>query len=162
MTEAQVWVALAVGVTTLIGGFLAWRRRIRPGYLKKRAKMIGAWHSIFGRDEIVDETTGNLLVPALPGIGVRVALTEEHLGEMARAMTQVADAMLRVEAHDRHLAVHDGDIAELKDDVQTLKAASVERVVSGVERVTLYRTMEEAIKATPDVVVEPDRPDPPQ
>jgi hypothetical protein len=81
-------------------------------------------------------------------VGVRLAATEEHLGVLAQAVATIAESHVRLEDHETRIVA--------------LEVASVERIVSRAESAAGWRAMEEAVKAQPDVVIEPDRPDPPQ
>lgn len=156
MTEAQDWVTLAVGITaviTALGG--AWLRWGLPRYRDWRAQFVAARDSIIGRPAVLDTITGEERVPALPGVGMRLATTEQHLGTLTALVGELVRERADVQALDRRVTV-------VENDVESLKAASVERVVNRVDSAHAWAAVAEAIKAQPDVVVEPDRPDPPQ
>ena len=146
MSDAQNWVTFLLALATLLGVLVGWFRLVRPRILRGRSEVTAIHDSILGRDAIVDSITGREIEPALPGVGVRLAATEEHLGVLAQAVATIAESHVRLEDHEQRLT--------------RLEEASVERIVSRAESAAGWRAMEEAIKAEPDVVVD-DRPDPP-
>lgn len=148
MTEAQDWLKFAVGISavvTAVGG--AWLKWGLPRYRDWRFQFIAARDSIIGRPAVIDTITGEERVPALPGVGMRLATTEEHLGTLTALVGELVRERADVRALDRRVKVVEGDVA-------VLKAASVERIVGRAESAEAWRTMAEAIKATPDEIVE--------
>lgn len=140
---------MLISIGAAVSLVAGWWRWVRPRYRRTKGEVTAIRDSILGRDAIRDSITGREIEPALPGVGVRLAATEEHLGVLAEAVASLAQNHVRVDDLERRVGVHDEEIAHLK-------AADAERIVNRVESVQLLRTMEEAIKAEPDVVVEPE------
>jgi hypothetical protein len=155
MTEAQDWVTFLLALAGLLGVLITHFRWVRPRYRRWRSQFIAARDSIIGRPAELDTITGREIAPALPGVGMRLATTEEHLGKLASAVSELVHERAAREALAHRVTV-------VEDKVETLEAASVERVVNRVDSAHAWAAVAEAIKAQPDVVVEPDRPDPPQ
>ena len=153
MSDAQDWVTFLLALATLLGVLIGWLHLVHPRILRGRSEVTAIRDSILGRDAIVDSITGREIEPALPGVGVRLAATEEHLGVLAESVASLVLMHERIDRVEMHDKVQDGRIDKLEE-------ASVERIVSRAESAAGWRAMEEAIKAEPDVVVD-DRPDPP-
>lgn len=136
MTEAQDWVTFLLALAGLLGVLVTHFRWVRPRYRRWRAQFIAARDSIIGRPAELDSITGVERVPALPGIGVRMASTEEHLGVLAKAVASIAESHKQLEDHEKRIT--------------DLEAARVERIVGRAESAAAYRAMEAAVKAQPD------------
>lgn len=129
------WLGALAGATTVAVAILGWLRWLRPK-LRHTLGQVGAVRdSILGREAILDSITGIELAPALPGVGVRLADQERHLGTLAEAVATIA-------ADHHQIADHEGRIVRLEQ-------AAVERVVGKAESVAAWRAMEAAAGATP-------------
>jgi hypothetical protein len=148
MTVAQDWLTFLLAMGALLSLLVGWLRWVRPRYRRTRSEVTAIRDSILGRDAIRDSITGREIEPALPGVGTRLANQEEHLGVLADAVASLAKSHAVLDDHEKRIAA--------------LEVASVERIVSRAESAAGWRAMEAAALATPDQVVEPDRPDPPQ
>lgn len=147
--SAQDYLTLILAFGALCSGVAGWLKWVRPRYRRGKSEVTAIRDSILGRDAVRDTITGRELSPALPGVGVRLAATEQHLGTLAQAVATIAESHLRLEDHEKRLV--------------TLEEASVERIVSRAESAAGWRAMEAAALSTPDVVVEAtSRPDPPE
>ncbi len=153
MSDAQNWVTFLLGLAALLGVLVGWLRWVRPRIRRGKSEVTAIRDSILGRDAIVDSITGREIEPALPGVGVRLAATEKHLGVLAESVASLVLMHERIDRVEMHDKVQDARIDKLEE-------ASVERIVSRAESAAGWRAMEEAVKATPDHVVD-DRPDPP-
>ena len=128
-------VALLVGLGTLAAMALGWIRWIRPRIHSGRKEVVAVRDAILGREAIMDSITGKEIAPAVPGMGVRMATTEENLRVLADAVAKIADSHLRLDDHETRL--------------KNLEDARVERVVNRVESAQAWRTIEKAIEADP-------------
>jgi hypothetical protein len=142
VTEAQDWLTFLLALGALLSVLVGWFRWVRPRYRRTRSEVTAIRDSILGRDAIRDSITGREIEPALPGVGVRLAATEEHLGVLAQAVATIAESHVRLEDHETRISA--------------LEVASVERIVSRAESAAGWRAMEAAAKAAPDLVVEPE------
>jgi len=134
------------GIITL-GAVLAvlagWLKVIRPRWRKTRAKITAAIDSLVGRDEVRDSITDEVVIPALPGMGVRMAHQEQQTELLVVTVTKLVDQ----QAHQIRL---EKVVEEHADRIAKLEANQVERVVARAETTAAYRAIETAIKATPD------------
>jgi uncharacterized coiled-coil protein SlyX len=138
-------------LTTVLGAVGAWWKWLLPRWRDLVADVRKARDSIVGRDAIVDSITDEVRVPALPGIGVRMAHQEQQMELLTVTVTKLVDQQVHQQRLEQRVDAHDNRIKKLEE-------AQVERVVSRVESTAAFRAIEEAIKATPDAegdVVEP-------
>ncbi|MAE64165.1 MAG: hypothetical protein CMJ18_07800 [Phycisphaeraceae bacterium] len=137
MTGVQELIAIAVGVTTLLGAVGAfWVKVLKPRIEAGRKEATAVRDAILGREPITDSITGREIAPALPGIGQRMATVEQ-------ALVTLADQGRRL-----------GDLEDEQIDhgerLDKLEAAQVERVVTRAESTAAWRAMEAAVQAEPD------------
>jgi hypothetical protein len=130
-------------LTAVLGAIGAWVRWIRPRWRKARAKWTMAVDSIVGREEVRDSITDEVKIPALPGIGVRMAAVERHGEMLAVAVQKLVDQQVHQEKLERR-------VDRIEADVEELKSARVERVVSKAESIAAWKAIEATAKATPD------------
>lgn len=135
-------VALAAAVVGLISALAGWWRWGRPRLEKARQDGAAMRDAILGRDPVVDSITGRELAPALPGIGVRMATTEEQMLLLTEAVAKIADSHVRL----AHIETRVDDIAA---DVADLKAGAMERIMARAEAAQAWSAVEAAVKATP-------------
>lgn len=137
MTDAQELIALAVGVTTLLGAVGAfWVKVARPRIERGRQEATAVRDAILGREPVVDSITGRELAPALPGIGQRMATVEQ-------ALVTLAD-------NQRRLSDLEDEVIDHGERIDKIEAATVERVVTRAESTAAWRAMEAAVQAEPD------------
>jgi hypothetical protein len=135
ISDADLLSKLLATLLTLLTAVFAFFRWVRPK-LKQAASDIQAGRdALIGRDAIHDTITGKELVPALPGIGVRMATTEQQMGVLTDAVAKLADSTLRLDDHDNRL--------------RRLEEGVVERVVTRAESTAAWRAVE-AIATHPD------------
>jgi hypothetical protein len=138
--NATMSAVLAAGaLVALIAGWLRW---VRPRYRKARATMTAATDAIVGRPALLDSITGEEKVPALPGIGVRMAHQERQMELLAVTVTKLVDQQTHQRALEQRVDTHD-------DRIRALEDAAVERVVGKAESAQAWSAMEAAIKARP-------------
>lgn len=129
MNEAtQLSIAIGAIATALAALYAGWRKAktvIREGRKDARAFK----DAILGREEILHPDTGVILAPAVPGIGARMATIETAVVEMANT----------------HLRVD-----RLEERVSHLEARDVERALARTESIELMRTIDAALKSTPE------------
>lgn len=132
--HAMTFEALAA-LALVLGAVVTWLRWLRPR-LRNTIGQVGAVRdSILGREAVTDSITGRELAPALPGVGVRLADQERHLGILSEAVATIAASHVRLEDHETRIV--------------RLEAGSVERVVARAESAHAWAAMEAATKATP-------------
>lgn len=134
--------AVIVGGMTVLAGVVGWVRWVRPRVKRTAHQVIAVRDSILGRDAVIDSITGAEQSPALPGVGVRLAETERHLGVLAQAVATIAESHVRLEEHEARITA--------------LEQQAVERIVSRAESTAAWVAMQAAAESSP-----PDRPDPP-
>lgn len=129
-------VALALGITALLGVFVGWVRWVRPKIRNGRREVVAVRDAILGRDAIHDSITGKEIEPALPGMGVRMAHQEQQMQILTEAVAKIADS---------HLALEN-----LEKRVKVLEDARMERVVSRAESANAWRAIAAAHEAGPN------------
>lgn len=142
LDNTQAVVAVALGLTSLLGAGWAFRAKVQPWWQDLRQDYIKGRDALVGRDAVVDSITGRELAPALPGIGQRMANVETAIVAIAQQQQEIAD--LKVTS-----AIHDREIARLGDGQARLEAAMVERIVTKAESAAAWRAMEAAAQAEP-------------
>lgn len=135
-------IALAATVVGLISALAGWWRWGRPRIEKARQDGAAMRDAILGREPVIDSITGRELAPALPGIGVRMATTEEQMMLLTEAVAKIADSHVRLE----HIETRVDGIAA---DVADLKAGAMERIMARAESAQAWSAVEAAVKATP-------------
>ena len=143
MNEAGDWLTFTLALCGLLTVLVGWLKWVRPRYRRGRTQFVAARDSIIGRPAVYDSITGAEREPALPGVGVRLANTEEHLGTLAQAVATLAESHALLEDHTLRISNHE-------DRIKDLEEARVERIVGKVESAAAFRAMEAATKAQPD------------
>jgi hypothetical protein len=131
-----------IGVMTLGALVFSFFRWVRPKMKQAASDIRAGRDALVGRDAIYDSTVpGKILVPALPGIGVRMASTENNLTELTTAVAKLAD-------NDQRTT----DLEHWRAEVDRWRIAVdegvVERVVTRAESTAAWRAVE-AIAAQP-------------
>jgi hypothetical protein len=134
------WTGVIVGVGAALGVVLACLRWVRPRFRRTVQEATAMRDSILGRDAVVDSITGAELAPALPGVGVRLAETEKHLGVLAEAVATIAESHVRLEDHEGRIVA--------------LERAAVERIVNRVDSAAAWGAMQAASESTPQADIE--------
>lgn len=152
MTSADIdpWVKTLLGLCALAGvaaGFLKW---VWPLFKAFAQDLTSARDSIVGRAAVHDSITGRTVSPELPGIGVRMANQEVQMGELTRAVADLAKSHVRLDDLD-------GRVRAQNIRLVALEEAAVERVVSRAESAAAWRVVEAVARATPDPEPEPDQ-----
>jgi hypothetical protein len=124
--------ATVIGIATAVGVFLRW---VRPKMKQAASDIRAGRDALVGREPVFDSITGAELVPALPGIGVRMSTTEQQMGVLTDAVAKLADSSLRLDDHE-------GRLKRLEEGV-------VERVVTRAESTAAWRAVE-AIATQPE------------
>jgi hypothetical protein len=117
--------ATVIGIATAVGVFLRW---VRPKMKQAASDIRAGRDALVGREPVFDSITGAELVPALPGIGVRMSTTEQQMGVLTDAVAKLADSSLRLDDHE-------GRLKRLEEGV-------VERVVTRAESTAAWRAVE--------------------
>jgi hypothetical protein len=123
----------------LVFSFFRW---VRPGVKQVASDVRAGRDALVGREAIHDSITGRELVPALPGIGVRMASTENNLTELTTAVAKLAD-------NDQRTTDLEHWRAEVEAWRATVDAQSVERVVTRAESAAAWRAVEAVANGTP-------------
>lgn len=126
-------VTLALGLAALAGVIVGWIKWVRPKVRKAHEESVAIRDAILGRDAIRDSITGKEMVPALPGIGMRMATVEQALITLADNQKRLLELE---EAHNDH-----------DTRITALEQGALERTVARVESLQAYKVMEAAIKA---------------
>jgi hypothetical protein len=132
-----------IGVMTLGALVFSFFRWVRPKMKQAASDIRAGRDALVGRDAIYDSTVpGKILVPALPGIGVRMASTENNLTELTTAVAKLAD-------NDQRTTDLEHWRAEVEAWRATVDAQSVERVVTRAESAAAWRAVEAVANGTP-------------
>ena len=116
---------LVAAAVTATGGLIKW---LRPKWRKTKREVVAAKDSLLGREAKHDSITGKEVLPALPGIGQRMAVIEN-------ALTQLVDLHHRLDEHSERL--------------EALERKDMERALARTESIEMLRTIETAIQSTP-------------
>ena len=92
--------ATVIGLLTVTFTFFRW---VRPQVKRAASDIQAGRDALIGREAIFDSITGKELSPALPGIGVRMATTEQQMSVLTDAVAKLADSTLRLDDHDQRL-----------------------------------------------------------
>lgn len=141
MTPAQQ-LALVVSAVSLITALGGWWRWGRPRIEQAKQEATAMRDAILGRDPVIDSITGRELAPALPGIGVRQARTEDQMILLTEAVSKIADSHVR-------LAHIETRVDRLDQDVEDLKAGALERIIARAESTQAWSAVEAAVRSTP-------------
>lgn len=118
MTIVGEAVALALGMIALgAAAKRGWRKWVSPKINHLRA----AWHGVFGREEKRDSITGEVIQPALPSVGMRMASQERATEVLTVTLQKAVDQQAayvnlseKVEQHDIVLVDHSNRIVKLE------------------------------------------------
>ena len=160
----NAWLAAGLTLTAIVGAVASWLKWLGPqrkARAEKRAERerdrVAQRDVLLGRDPVKDSITNEVIAPALPGIGKRMASQElestrqsQQLTEITRALTTLAESHKHQLVQDARLDRHDSDLRDLRADVSRLDAAYVERIVTKAESAQAWRAVEAAHNATPD------------
>jgi hypothetical protein len=124
--------ATVIAILTATFGFFRW---VRPRVKQAASDIQAGRDALIGRDAIYDSITGKELVPALPGIGVRMSTNEAQLSDLVGAVSKLAD--------------NDHRLTEVEERVKRLEAGVVERVVTKAESLQAWRAVEAVANGTP-------------
>lgn len=128
----MTWVNGTAALVIAIGGaaavLAALLHRARRAYKKGKREVTAFKVAVMGRDAIIHPETGEELAPAVPGMGTRMATIEE-------AVVSMADERKRVD--------------RLEERVIVLEQKDMERALARTESIELMRTIDAAIKSTP-------------
>jgi len=139
--NAAIDTALALGA--LVGLIAAWLRWVRPRIRKTKATMTAATDAIVGRPAVLDSITGEERVPALPGIGVRMAHQEQQMELLAITVTKLVDQQTHQLALEQRVSAHDKRL-------EALEEAAVERIFTKSESIAAWQAMKAAHNAPPE------------
>ena len=132
-TDRAVGLILSLAALgALLVGYVRW---LRPRWRTFWREIRAIRDALLGREAITDSITGDERVPALPGLGVRMASVEENQTRITEALVKLADSHELIQDHENR--------------IKALEAAAVERVVTKVESAQAWRTIEKAIDAEP-------------
>lgn len=129
------YLAAGASLVLILTAIVAWFRWARPKWTVFKKDATAARDSILGREATHDSITGKEILPALPGIGQRVASLEENTAVMASAVRSLADTHQRLDSHDER--------------IRRLERGSSERELARTESIELLRTIDNAIKSDP-------------
>lgn len=143
LTKIDVAMKALIGAATLVGLLFGFFRWVRPAVKAVRRDFVAGRDALVGRDAVHDSITGREIVPALPGIGVRMDTTENQMAQLAAAVVKIADSHVLLEDHEGR--------------IKKLEEAAVERVVARAESVQAWRAIEAVAAQSPHPDAEPDQ-----
>lgn len=111
-----------VAVATVVVGWFKW---LRPRVKRAQQESVAIRDAILGRDAILDSITGEERVPALPGIGMRMATVEE-------ALVALADVHVKMLDHEER--------------IRSLETGSLERIAARADSVAAFKAIEAIAK----------------
>lgn len=133
---------LGVALAT-VGG---WLKFIRPRIRRARSKVTASFDAILGREEVRDSITGQVVQPALPGIGVRMASVEEAQVHLASAVATLVESQAATNKLTGRVDHVEALIADHADRIGRLESAAVERITSKVESTAAWSAVEAVAK----------------
>ena len=137
----------------MIGGIAGYWRWVRPRIKRAQQTATAIVETLVGREPIVDAATGKELVPAQPGMGVRLASVEDGQRTQAETIAKLTETVLKLDDAHHRLDTVETDMATIKSDVSALKAAAWERIATKAESAQMWRAVADA---DPDLL--PNRP----
>lgn len=120
-TEIDVLVKAILSFAALLSLIVGWFKWLRPRVKKAHLESIAIRDAILGRDAIHDSITGEERVPALPGIGMRMATVEQ-------ALVTLADVHVKMNDHESRL--------------QALESGALERIAARADSVAAFKAIE--------------------
>lgn len=131
----QVGTALLV-IGALLGAIWGWLTKIKP----RVGRIADVWAALvellFGRpEEPPNPITGAPSVPAVPGIGPRLAATEVVLDHQRAELSVLTHAVAK-------LVDNEARLARLENRVTVLEDARVERVVAQAESAAMWSAVD--------------------
>lgn len=139
------------GVVTVFAG---WWRWVRPRWKRFWRKLVAALDSIVGRDAIVDSITGEEKVPALPGIGVRMAHQERLTAENTKSMIELTETVATLAKVVEHQSRLDVLVEDHEKRLTALEAARVEQMIARKESTAAYEAIAAAHKGAADTILD--------
>lgn len=144
LSLAERIMALAGTAFGLLGLVLAYTRRIRPIF----KRVIDTWSALtellFGRPaEDANPITGAGPVPAVLGIGPRLAAQEQAQSAQSEQMTVLTEAVAKLVDNERR-------ITSLESRVSTLEDTRVEQVVAKAESAAMWSAIAHEQQADPN------------
>ena len=128
LDQTNALIGAALGLLALLGAFVGWLRWVRPQWRGSMRTWIAVRDSLVGRDAQTESTTGRIIAPALPGIGVRLENVERSIESIA--------ALLRSQhTQDQRLDSLEHRVAQLED-------GTIERIAAKAESVAAWRAVE--------------------
>ena len=118
---AKMFLTFVAVVVVIIG----WFKWLRPRLKKVNAESVAIRDAILGRDAILDSITGEERVPALPGIGMRMATVEE-------ALVALADVHVKMLDHEER--------------IRSLETGTLERIAARADSVAAFKAIEAIAK----------------
>lgn len=142
VNDTQQLVALAGSALAALAALTGWLRWVRPRYKAASNKVWGALETLTGRDAIIERSTGRVIDPPLPSMGVRLETLEVKTDDLTAIVASIAKSHAVMDNHELRLQDHDTRI-------EKLEAAAVERVVSKAESAAAWRAMEAVARPDP-------------
>lgn len=103
--DSALWLtAVAAALGVLTGAVAWWWKRGR----RIAGKIDGALDALVGRPDILHPDTGEVLAPATPGLGVRLATIETALVGLAETHLAMGTLSARVESVEGRVVVLEG------------------------------------------------------
>lgn len=132
-------IGLALGLIALLGAGLGWIRWVRPRLRKARATLTSASDALLGREAVIDTITGDVLAPALPGVGARMAHQEQQMELLTVTVTKLVDQQVHQQKLEHRVDGLEGRVKGLED-------GAIERVASKAESISAWRAVEAVAK----------------
>lgn len=127
LDNTQTVVAITGSGIAILAALGGWLKYIRPKLKKKTNAVWGAVETLAGRDAIVNRATGRVMVPAVPGIGIRMENLETKTDELTSVVKSLAKTHAVLDNHEQR--------------IQRLEEAAVERVVTKAESAAAWRAI---------------------
>lgn len=142
VNQTTAVVGLALGFIALVGTVVGVVRWARPRWRRAKSQGAAALYSLVGRDAIVEPISGREILPALPGIGVRMESVEIAQVKTQKTLEHVAALLESQREQDRRIEHVEDAVADLGERVVTLENQALERVAAKAESVAAWRAVE--------------------
>ena len=137
-----MWIGLAIAGATLCGILYAGWHKARKAWKRGHRETVAVRDAILGRDAVVDTITRREIMPALPGIGVRMASQESQM----ERLTETVELLAKHQATQHEL---ERRVDSIDERVKKLEDGMVERIVNKAESTQALRVIETALRSEP-------------
>jgi cell division protein FtsB len=135
LDQTDALLGLALSTVALLAVAAGWLRWIRPRVHRGVRTWVAVRDSLVGREVQTESTTGRVIAPALPGIGLR-------LENIETSMARVADLLESQQRQDHRLEILEHGHDNHEHRIKQLEDQCIERIAAKAESVAAWRAVE--------------------